>query len=169
MSQPSRDDSPTRTNKERKKAEHVWGIAKQVVYAIWSSRSTLQLLPYDFSAMKSEGLKYRFGNVVTKPAGFNLVVDWTDIHAKEPMVAMVGHLRHQLSEAKDDILACPEGHIRFLRADSIVCGAPFSEITLKYRYTDPIVVESGANPFVIKEKDFWPPQSNFQRTISESK
>jgi hypothetical protein len=162
----SRDSSPTRKY-EIEKVEHTWGIAKQVIYAVWSGRPKFQLLPYlidedthEQYLIDKEVFKLNeseLSKIETKHAGFAISVDWEDVHPKEPYVVMVGALRQLLEEIETTTLACPEAHFVFVHVESVRFNK-MGHIRISYRHSSPISVDIKTNRPLIKEDDFWPRQ-----------
>jgi len=153
----SRDASPVRES-ENEKVKHTWTIAKQVIYAVWSGRPTIRLLPYDIDQTQCDILTATTpSKIETKRAGFAISVNWADVHPKEPYVAMVGQLRQFLVEIEETILVCPATHFVFVRMDSVQYNK-MGHIRFSYRYSNPVLIDNKTIQTPIKEDDFWPPQ-----------
>lgn len=146
----SRDASPTRES-ENEKVKHTWIIAKQVIYAVWSGRPTIRLLPYEIQHNNT-----RLFAIDPKRGSFGIAGDWTKIDSKHPYVAMVGQLRKLLGEIEETSLACPNTHFICVQIES-VRFSPKGYIQLLYKYSNPILTDNKEIQTPIKEDDFWPP------------
>lgn len=149
----SRDASPTRES-ENEKVKHTWIIAKQVIYAVWSGRPTIRLLPYNVDQIPRDIAQ--LPKIQLRRGSFGIGVDWTKIDSTEPYVAMVGQLRKLLGEIEETSLACPNTHFLFVQMDTVRFD-PKGYIQLLYGYSDPIPTDNKEIQTPIKEDDFWPP------------